>query len=278
MESESMKGYIQNFSLGDGPRGNQGYSRVLLQLFGYTGHGKSSFINTCKYVLDDGPYTEYAEVAESQKDPKTMIRKAYNLTKTITLVDNRGCVTMNKKEIGEIYAQLGNFLPLEKYVSWQTGFKDMMEHLLQSERLDLTSDFIVPVLIYSADCLIVDVNEMKEILIAARNITGLFPTVVLTHELSKNLSEVKESFRTMGAKNMFSLENYTVEDSRKTRGKHETILKCLQEIIKDVEFQMLEERDAISERINRKRFLLEFAHRRDMEQKQEKEKRLCFIL
>ncbi|KAM4025998.1 uncharacterized protein ACNLHF_026399 [Anomaloglossus baeobatrachus] len=278
MASQSMRDYIRNFTMDNGPRGNQGYSQVLLQLFGYTGHGKSSFINTCKYVVDDGPYVAHAKVAGSAEKPETMVRNAYDLTENITLVDNRGCVKMNKNEIGEIYAQLGNFLPLGKEVNWQTAFRDMMELLLQSERLDLSSDFVVPVLIYSADCLIVDVNEMKEILLAARNITGIFPTVVLTHELSSHLSEVQESFRRMGVKNMFALENYTAKDNIKTRGKHETILNCLQGILKDVEFRMLEERDAIGERINRKRFLLEFAHRRDMERRQETKNGVCRLL
>ncbi|XP_077129846.1 uncharacterized protein LOC143785062 [Ranitomeya variabilis] len=279
MDSQCMRNYISTFRLEDGPRGNQGYCRVLLQIFGLTGHGKSSFINSCKYVVDDGPYMAHAKVAGSAEKPETMIRHQYRLTETITLVDNRGCVKMDKNEIGEIYAQLGNFLPLEKKVNWQTGFHDMMELLLQSERLDLSSDFIVPVLIYSADCLVANVNEMKEILIAARDITGLFPTVVLTHEISHHLSQVKESFRTMGVKNMFSLENYTAKDNVKTRGKHETILRCVQEIIKDVEFRMLDERDAIGDRIGRKRFLLEFAHRRELERKQQKkENDVCAIL
>ncbi|XP_066433134.1 uncharacterized protein [Eleutherodactylus coqui] len=278
MDSVNMRGYIKNFSLDNCLYGNRGYNRVLLQLFGYAGHGKSCFINSCKYVVDDGPYKVYAKVAEAENAPKTMIRNAYKLTDTITLVDNRGCVIMDKKETGEIYAQLGNFLPLNCKVNWQTGFKDMMETLLNSERQDQLSDLIVPVLIYSAKCLLENEIQMKEILTEAKKITGLFPTVVLTHELSAHLSSIKEKFRQMGVKNMFSLENYTEEDHMKTRGKHETLLRCLQDIIKDVEFRMLEERDAIGERIDRKRILLEFAHKRELEKQQEKKKGVCPIL
>ncbi|XP_069838475.1 uncharacterized protein [Dendropsophus ebraccatus] len=274
MESRAMRDYIRDFSLDSCAHGNQGYSRVLLQLFGFTGHGKSSFINSCKYVVDDEPYVAHAKVAEYKKKPETMIRNAYKLTETITLVDNRGFRIMDKYEFGEIYLQLGNFLPLGREVKWQENFGDMLK-LLESERCDQSSDFIVPVLVYSADYPVTDKNYMKDIIMAARDITGVFPTVVFTHELSEHQPKVWESFRQMGVKNSFSLENYTAEDTKKTRGKHETILKCLQEIIKDVEFRMLEERDAIGERIDRKKLLLEYAHKREMEkQKEEMEKPL----
>lgn len=82
----------------------------------------------------------------------------------------------------------------------------------------------------------------------------------------------------MGVKNMFSLENYTEKDNKNTRGKQETILKCLQEIIKDVEFRLLEERDPIGERIARKRLLLDFAHKRELERQQDREWRVCLLL
>lgn len=106
-----MRKYIQNFSLDNCKLGNQGYNRVLLQLIGFGGHGKSSFINSCKYVIDDGPFKIYAETASavSCAGAKTMKRSSYKLTKTITLVDNRGCAKMNKEETGEIYAQLGKY-------------------------------------------------------------------------------------------------------------------------------------------------------------------------
>ncbi|KAM3916626.1 uncharacterized protein RB166_015832 [Leptodactylus fuscus] len=293
MDCLSMRDYIRNFRLENCHHGDQGYSRVLLQLFGYTGHGKSCFINSCKYVIDDGAFRVYAKVAKSENKPETMIRTAYKLTDNITLVDNRGCVKMNKNETGAIYAQLGNFQALNTHVNWQTEFEDMVETLLNAERLDQSSDFIVPVLIYRADYQMTEKNsrsEMKEMLISARDITGLFPTVVLTHELSEHLSSTKEMFRQMGVENIFSLENYTEQDNKKTRGKHETILKCLQEIIKDIEFRMLEERDEITERIERKRILLKFAHQREMEKPrvkhqetdqethQKKKKETCLLL
>ncbi|XP_073416597.1 uncharacterized protein [Dendrobates tinctorius] len=272
MDSRSMKDYIRNFSLNNGPHGNQGYSRVLLQLFGYTGHGKSSFINSCTYVLDDGPYTAHTKVAESEEYPETMIRNAYELTETITLVDNRGCAKMSKDETGEIYAQLGNFLPLGCEVRWRPDYEDMMNIVLTADLVDRSADFIVPVLVYSANTQIASAeeSELKEILTKAKKITGLFPTVVITRKLSEHLPDIQEKFRRMGVENIFPVENYTVEDHGKTRGKHEGILKCLYEIMRDVEFRMEETRNPSAEKMERKKILLEFAHERDVEKVQKR--------
>ncbi|CAJ0936491.1 unnamed protein product [Ranitomeya imitator] len=220
MDSRSMKGYIRNFTLNNGPHGNQGYSRVLLQLFGYTGHGKSSFINSCKYVVDDGPYKAHAKVAGSAEKPETMIRNAYELTETIALVDNRGCAKMNKDETGEIYAQLGNFLPLGSEVRWRPDYKDMVNIVLTADLVDRSADFIVPVFVYSANTQIASAeeSELKEILTKAKKITGLFPTVVITRKLSEHLPDIQETFRRMGVDNIFPVENYTVEDHGKNSG------------------------------------------------------------
>ncbi|XP_068102742.1 uncharacterized protein [Hyperolius riggenbachi] len=267
MDSDTMRDYILNFSLDKCKLGSQGYNRVLLQLFGFTGHGKSSLINSCKYVVENGPYREYATVAGSDERPETMTRSSYPLTSTITLVDNRGCVRMNKDETGEIYAQLGNFLPLDKDVTWQSGFEGTLRRLLLSELEDRSADLLVPIFVYSAQTRISSTQfyELKEFLDKARKITGLDPVVVITHELSGNFEEVMKKFREMGVKNRFPLENYTKEDHLKTRGKHESILKCLFEVIKDVEFRMGLKRDPNREKMERKEIIITFLHEREKE-------------
>ncbi|OCT64734.1 hypothetical protein XELAEV_18045831mg [Xenopus laevis] len=85
---DHVRDYIQRFSLDNCALGNQGYNRVLLQLFGYMGHGKSSLINSCKYVLDDGEYRIHANALASHTSV-TFNRTAYPLTDTITIVDNK---------------------------------------------------------------------------------------------------------------------------------------------------------------------------------------------
>ncbi|KAM5152260.1 uncharacterized protein ACMZJ9_010465 [Mantella aurantiaca] len=265
MDSYDMKEYIQNFSLDNCRLGNQGYSRVLIQLFGSMGHGKSSFINSCKYVIDDGSYKNVADVSNSMATA-TIKRNSYQLTENIVLVDNRGFNKMTRDETGQIYAQLGNFQPLDTEVTWQReGFDSTIKSLLMSESEDRSTDFIVPVLVHSARASISSdqKKELNEVLDTATKITGLFPSVVITNELHQNLRDVQEKFRQMGVKNMFPLENYTETDHLKTRGKHETMVKCLYEIIKDVAFRMGEKRDPIGEKIQRKEILLNFIHERE---------------
>ncbi|XP_068100142.1 uncharacterized protein [Hyperolius riggenbachi] len=271
MECEKMRQSVQNFSFNDCTHGSQGYNRLLLQLFGLTGHGKSSFINSCKYVVDNADYRIYAKVAPAQDRPETMMRSSYELTRSITLVDNRGCVMMNKDETGVIYAQLGNFLPLNTEVTWRSEFENILRIVLNSDRENCSVDFIVPVFVYSAETRISnqDFENLKEIVTKASDITGLVPTVVLTHELSEHLPDAKEKFRQMGVTNMFSLENYTDKPHLKTRGKHEAILRCLYGIVEDVMFRMSETRKPVTENIRRKEILIKFIHDRDKKKAEE---------
>ncbi|KAM4632185.1 uncharacterized protein O3C94_018715 isoform 2-T2 [Discoglossus pictus] len=105
---DEIKSKILKFSLADCEHGNQGYNRVLLQLFGLIGHGKSSLVNSCKFVLEDKEYEMYAGAVGSHVTV-TLHRTAYPLTNTITIVDNRGCSSMDTYETAEVYAQLGIF-------------------------------------------------------------------------------------------------------------------------------------------------------------------------
>ncbi|XP_053552345.1 uncharacterized protein LOC128643528 [Bombina bombina] len=200
MDIDDMKDYIMNFTLNDcKPHGNQGYKRVLLQLFGYLGHGKSSFINTCKYVLEEGAYKMYSDVGSSHGG-KTTKRISYPLTGNITLVDNRGCATMSDQETGEIYAQLGNLLPLNMEVAWQKGYQYIMTRIMDHEVVDDQSDFVVPIFIYSVKKGISqeEVPEVKTLLDNAKKMTGLVPIVVLTFKSQGKLTEVEATFRNMG--------------------------------------------------------------------------------
>ncbi|KAE8578313.1 hypothetical protein XENTR_v10023454 [Xenopus tropicalis] len=174
---------------------------------------------------------------------------------------------MNKMETGEIYLQLGNFLPLDEPVTWQTGFEDMLSKVLVSEGQDRSNDFIVPIFVYSTTTGISE-TDITEMISSARELTGVDPTVVLTHELcvsTNELTQIRDTFRKMGARNIYPVENYTQEDSLKTRGKHKAILLCLYESLKDVEFRMQQELNPVQERIKMKNFLITFAHGRALE-------------
>ncbi|CAH2220452.1 Hypothetical predicted protein [Pelobates cultripes] len=146
MDHYQLRDYICNFRLDDCARGNQGYNRVLLQLFGYTGHGMSSFINSCKFVLDG----EYKMVAESgaEQGGITMVRRSYELTDTITIVDNRGFAKTDVFKTLTVCNHLGNFQPLNNDVEWSENYSIVMEHLEKADMDPNYSDLIVPIFIF----------------------------------------------------------------------------------------------------------------------------------
>ncbi|KAM4631819.1 uncharacterized protein O3C94_018407 [Discoglossus pictus] len=257
---------IASFNLFDCAQGNHGYTRVLLQLFGYLGQGKSSFINTCKYVLEDKAFKAYADVKLSDGG-NTTARISYPLTDSMTLVDNRGCATMNSYESGEIFAQLGNLLPLDEEVQWNKGYQKLMERIVRAEKSVKTSDFIYPIFVYSVKKGIApeEVSDMKKLLETARDLTGIFPYVVLTHKTNGNLQDMKTKLEGMGVERIFALENFTPVDHLKTRGRHEEVLKFFIEVIEDVKFRVAHVMDPEHEREKRKEFILKFLHDREIE-------------
>ncbi|CAH2308202.1 Hypothetical predicted protein [Pelobates cultripes] len=255
---------IQSFDFHHCSLGSQGFNRVLLQLFGFAGHGKSSFINSCKYVWDDG---EFWNIAKAGRDDgaRTTERISYELTKTITLVDNRGCFKMDDYEKGEIFAQLANLLPVDDPVEWTKGL-GLMDQIFEAEYRINTSDFIVPIFIYSVTKSIAsaEINGLRELLTVARDLTGIFPLVVLTHQTHGNVAKAQSLFRDMGVERIFTIENYTPEDHIKTRGRHEEVLNILNEVIKDVKFQMRDQQNPVMKLRERMQYMFKYVCEREL--------------
>ncbi|KAM9305323.1 uncharacterized protein PAF06_013859 [Gastrophryne carolinensis] len=265
MDVKKLRDYILNFSLSSCEKGNQGYTRVLLQVFGYLGHGKSSLINSCKHVLlGAGEFTEHAP-ARAEDGGLTMERKSYQLTSTITIVDNRGCATLNGFESGEIYAQLCNFVPLDEKVEWTREYEEMLRRLVLSDMEPNLSDLVVPIFVYSVKKELTDAEaqEIRTFLTNCRTLTGIFPIIVLTHKTSGKFSKFRDLFEEMGAEEILAVENYTREDHIETRGRHLQFLKLLHNVLEDVNFKMQREINVKMERANQKTFLLTFLHKRD---------------
>ncbi|KAM3916530.1 uncharacterized protein RB166_015769 [Leptodactylus fuscus] len=265
MDIEQLKQYILCYSLNNCPLGNQGFNRVLIQLMGYLGHGKSSLINSCKYALHDKEFTTHA-ASGSADGGLTTVRNAYPLTHTITMVDNRGCATLNSFETGEFYTQLANFVPLNTGVEWTKEFDDVLNRLEDSDIEPNFSDIIVPVYVYSVKREIADneVAELKTFLKTCRDLTGIFPIIVLTHKTSGPFSKFRDIFEGMGAEEIFSVENYTQEDNLKTLGRHLQFLNLIHKVLLNVNFRMSEERNPRKERAERKKFLHKFFHEREV--------------
>ncbi|KAE8578308.1 hypothetical protein XENTR_v10023451 [Xenopus tropicalis] len=103
----------------------------------------------------------------------------------------------------------------------------------------------------------------------ARDLTEIFPVVVLTHKTCGNLREMKDTFENIGAERVFALDNFTPEDHIKTRGRHEEVLKFFCEIIKDIEFRLDRMGDPEKKRQERKKKLLKFIHEREIKKGEE---------
>ncbi|CAI9537471.1 unnamed protein product, partial [Staurois parvus] len=123
-----MSDNIRNFRLRD-VEGNEGYNRIILQLFGLTGNGTSSFINSCKYVIDGGEFVAHAWAGRGP-GASTIRRIPYELTESILMVDNRGMSTLNRFQTGEIFAQLGNLRPLNQEVEWVEDFNKNVDRVM----------------------------------------------------------------------------------------------------------------------------------------------------
>ncbi|XP_077350351.1 uncharacterized protein LOC144000414 isoform X2 [Lithobates pipiens] len=260
MDIRQLRDKILSFSLEDVDLGSQGYTRVLLQLFGYTGHGKSSFINSCMYVLEEGEnFKEHAEAGETDHG-LTMVRNAYPITDMITMVDNRGCSKMNDFERAEVYAQLGNFVPIGERVEWKDNYKAMMEALEISELEPNFSDFIVPIFVYRVrkQTSTESMQDVKTFMENCPKMTGIVPIVVLTFKTSADYLEIEKQFRLMGAETVIAIENYTKMSNIKTLGRTTDILMVIDSALRNVRFRLELPRNPKRERIERKKFMYNY--------------------
>ncbi|KAM4026516.1 guanylate-binding protein 1-like [Anomaloglossus baeobatrachus] len=232
--TKQLTQYIQGYQLPQGP-----FNRVLIQLFGFAGHGKSSFVNSSLFTLSSDGFHDYAGEATSDGG-KTMDRRGYKLTNAITIVDNRGLSKMDSAQEWEVYAQLCNCVPLNEVVSWDRTQDDRFQ-LVTKRIAEGSSDVIVPVLVYSSQKNLVgeDHKSISEFLKQAQKLTGILPFVILTK--SKSLLEespLKDTFFGMGMESVHCLENYVLSDKLSVLSKHRRILKILYEILECVTFHM----------------------------------------
>ncbi|CAH2308208.1 guanylate-binding 7-like isoform X2 [Pelobates cultripes] len=179
-DTSQLSRYISNYRLEI-----RKYDRILIQMMGFVGHGKSSFVNSCLYAMSSKGFQDLAGEGRTN-EAETMIRKAYPLTETIVLVDNPG---FTKLDSSEICAQLSNCAGLSKDVVWgvNEGLKPM------TERKDYKPDIIVPVLIHSAKYSLNDqeCTSMKDCITSSHKVSvGSSVTVTLQE------NTIQEFFRT----------------------------------------------------------------------------------
>ncbi|XP_063285098.1 uncharacterized protein LOC134570997 [Pelobates fuscus] len=208
-------------------RNIQGYwcRRVCLQLYGLSGHGKSSFINTCLCVVEDKEHEMVAFSFETE-GPITLTRDDYKLG-GLYITDNRGLNKLHPEEYLEMAAQFAH-LRCHGDVEWENGLENTFETL--RNRIDRChTEIIVPVFVYSAkyDFTKRRPDEISPFIREACRITGIFPLIVLTHCKKINTDMVCEQFRELGASYIMSIENYTAKNPRRNAETDTKILDFL---------------------------------------------------
>ncbi|XP_063791207.1 guanylate-binding protein 1-like [Pseudophryne corroboree] len=246
--------YIQGYQL---PTGR--FHRVLIQLFGFAGHGKSSFVNSCLYVGNHNNYQDQAGEATSYGG-KTMDRRGYKLTESITIVDNRGFGKLDSPETWEIYAQLCNFVPLDEIVLWNKNLNERIEVLTKGDN-EKSPDVIVPALVYSSEQSLNDqeYESIKEFLKNAQKLTGILPFIILSKSTSGAASRLQEKFTQMGMENIYPVENYLQSDPVALRGKHLNFLTFLKDVLDCVDFHLQQSARFQNQRQDWVRFLMNMA-------------------
>ncbi|OCT58273.1 uncharacterized protein LOC108704219 [Xenopus laevis] len=210
------------------------FNHIFIMLFGMMGHGKSSLINSCISVLNNHNFQNVTG-AGNKDSTETTGREIHNLTRTLSIVDNRGFNIINDDELSEARAQLRALRDMGE-VKWDNDYKDT----LQVFRIQMTADqttFLVPVLVFSAETPqnSGDMNGLSTFVSDAFRITGIHPILVITHSSSENQSRVNKKFRDLGINHRISLENYTTNNTLHNPDTDKKILQFLDTCMSEAE-------------------------------------------
>lgn len=77
-------------------------------------------------------------------------------------------------------------------------------------------------------------------------------------------------FKEVGAEQVHVVENYTINDNMKTRGRCNDLQVIIENALKDAKFRMEQQRDPVMERIKRKKIVLKFAYEFTVAKKRKK--------
>ncbi|OCT61922.1 guanylate binding protein 4 S homeolog isoform X1 [Xenopus laevis] len=242
-----LTNYIKGYKLKYQP-----YHRILIQLFGFAGHGKSSFVNSCMFALGGGHFNDVAGEGSSY-GAKTTDRIGHKLTDCITIVDNRGFGKMDSSEAWHIYAQLCNIVPLNQIVVWNTSSTEKMQQLIQAVS---APDLIVPVFVCSSSysCDKANSELIKTFLKNAQFLTEILPFIILTKKNSGK--DQTETFKQMGMEQIYRLENYILTNKMATRGNHMPFLTFLKDVLDWVDYIYRRSVNFEEQQLKRKTFLI----------------------
>ncbi|KAM4631896.1 uncharacterized protein O3C94_018465 [Discoglossus pictus] len=241
---EKVKGYKPGETLQNIPGGIES---VNLQLYGLLGHGKTSLINSCIYVLKNQGYQNVAGAGKSDGG-LTVTRKKYKLTGSMDIVDNRGFNSFQEREILEVSAQLRSLRDFEE-VDWNKDNLKLTLRKFKEKYNEQCTYFTVPVFVYSATSTMHKglFDEIMTFITKAFDITGIHPIIVITNSANQNTDDIVKQFGNMGAVHRIALENYTENNHKRNPDTDNNILsflnKCIDEAERGIEKKMEEIQD-----------------------------------
>ncbi|CAJ0934185.1 unnamed protein product [Ranitomeya imitator] len=210
---------------------NNGIQRVLLQVFGMLGQGKSSLINSCLCVMKGGGYNNTAP-SGSNHGGMTIERKEFELTNHLVMIDNRGFNKLNPTEVLEMSAQFRHLRELGEVTWTGISIREAYRVYKEEQRREPT-DLVVPVFVHSCET-VWDENAEK-LLAEVYSITGIHPIIVITHSSSKNCGEFIEKLKKLKSTHFITLENYTEKNPKPNPETDGKIVEFLQTCIKEAE-------------------------------------------
>ncbi|XP_073492309.1 uncharacterized protein [Aquarana catesbeiana] len=214
--------------------------QVCLQLFGMPGHGKSSLINTCVCVVQDGVLRNVAGAGKSN-EPITVERKDFHLTDKIVITDNRGVSKMSKEELVEMNAQFCHLRGRDR-VEWERSFRENLNAVVAF--VYQNKEVIVPIFVYSAESLVTEerYRELEPFIRDAHRITGIYPIIVLTKVQDHGTESAihHRKFKDLGAEHIFQIENYTIETCERNPETKSRILVLLDTCLQEADRQISE--------------------------------------
>ncbi|CAJ0934186.1 unnamed protein product [Ranitomeya imitator] len=210
---------------------NNGIQRVLLQVFGMLGHGKSSLINSCLCVMKGEGYN--TAPYGSNHGGMTMERKEFELTNHLVMIDNRGFNKLNPTEVLEMRAQFRHLQEFGKVTWTGISIREAYRVYNEEERREPT-DLVVPVFVHS--CKTVWDENVEKLLADVYSITGIHPIIVITHYSSSKYSgKFIEKLKKLKSTHFIILENYTEKNSKPNPETEGKIVEFLQMCINEAE-------------------------------------------
>eukprot|EP00057_Strongylocentrotus_purpuratus_P019448 XP_011673922.1 PREDICTED: uncharacterized protein LOC105442939 [Strongylocentrotus purpuratus] len=191
---------------------------LFIGLFGRTGSGKSSLINSLKFAAQGSlRKSQWIEVASQEKaGGHTVFRKIANLTPCIYVIDNRGLDNPNAEVYAEIAAQLDGDRGYSQKVQWYGD---------EVERFDIPAvdqkkghPIACVVFVFSAiHDIKSDFAELNQLVDFVHHHQGCYPIAVITHVDVAERDDIDilvAVLRVSGIGDIYEVANTTNDETR----------------------------------------------------------------